>query len=251
VRIRVVSWNVDSRPTGLLDAKIDLLRRLEPDLALLQEINRPVYRALLPHPSAHERMHLRSRLFAWGALSTDLASPRGSEARLGCAVLGAPGTVLLDSHVLDRAPFDVRDPVRPGFLWRTVAARIALSTGTMLTACSFHGRQGNGPPAPSVQRPFHRGLAEWVACVAGPVVFGIDAGEEVPGWDDPLLGARPRHELDDVLRGDPAQQRAAGPDHLWASRGIAVLDVRCLVDEAVAVGSDHALLLAELEFHSP
>ena len=108
--IRVVSWNVDSRPTGLLDAKVELLRQLQPDLALLQEIGRPVYRALLPHPSAHERMHRKPRLFSWGALSTDLCTPRASEYRLGCAVLGVSSTALLDAQVLKAAPFSVPDP---------------------------------------------------------------------------------------------------------------------------------------------
>src|ERR1700694_5217720 len=106
MRLRVVSWNVDSRPTGLLDAKVELIRQLQPDLALLQEIGRSVYRGLLPHPSAHERMHRKSRAFAWGALSTDLCDQRGSEYRLGCAVLGSSTTAVLDSHVLDRVPFD-------------------------------------------------------------------------------------------------------------------------------------------------
>jgi len=174
VRIRVVSWNVDSRPTGLLDAKVELLRRLQPDLALLQEIGRPVYRALLPHPSAHERMHRKTRQFYWGALSTDLCNPRGSEFRLGCAVLGVATTALLDSHVLNRAPFDVRDPVLPGFLWRTVATRVALSTGAMLTVCSFHGRQPSGQPAAALQQAFHSGIAGWLATVPGPVGFGLD-----------------------------------------------------------------------------
>ena len=155
VRIRVVTWNVDSRPTGLLDVKVDLLRRLKPDLALLQEIGRPVYRALMPHPSAHERMHRKTRHFAWGALSTDLCNPRASEFRLGCAILGGPTTALIDSGVLDGAPFDVREPVRPGFLWRTVMAQAALSTGDILTVCSFHGRQPTGVPAASLQRAFH------------------------------------------------------------------------------------------------
>jgi hypothetical protein len=35
-------------------------------------------------------------------------------------------------------------------------------------------------------------------------------------------------------------------DHLWATRDLEVLDVQCLADEAVAAGSDHALLLADL-----
>ena len=135
--LRVVSWNVDSRPTGLLDAKVELLRQLQPDMALFQEFGRSMYRALLPHPSAHERMHLESRLFAWGALSTDLCHQRGSEFRLGCAVLGSSATAVLDSHVLNQAPFGVSDAVRLGFLWRTVAAQVAVSTGRLLTVCSF------------------------------------------------------------------------------------------------------------------
>lgn len=251
MRIRVVSWNVDSRPTGLLDAKIDLLRRLEPDLVLLQEINRPVYRALLPHPSAHERMRLRTRAFGWGALSTDLARPKGSEFRLGCAVLGAvTGTALLDARVLDRAPFEVSAPALQGFRWRTVAARVALSTGELLTVCSFHGRPGAGERGAGLARPFHRGLAGWLAGVRGPVVFGMDAGHGAVDADDPLLGAEPRHELDDVLRGDPRSRAAAAHDHLWASGEFKVLDTRCLVEDAAEAGSDHPVLLAELELRA-
>jgi hypothetical protein len=238
VRLRIVSWNVDSRPTGLLDAKVELLRELAPDLALLQEIGRPVYRALLPHPSAHERMHRKSRVFSWGALSTDLAVPRASEFRLGCAVLGVPTTALLDAHALDRAPFDVRDPVLPGFLWRTVVAQVALSTGDLLTVCSFHGRQPSGPPAAALQRAFHAGIAKWLAGVSGPVIFGIDAGPPLPEGADPLLGPGPIHRLNHVL--------SAHDDHLWATGELEVLAVQQLTDEAVAAGSDHTLMLADL-----
>ncbi|MFL6146417.1 MAG: hypothetical protein ACJ72I_02665 [Pseudonocardiaceae bacterium] len=235
-----MSWNVDSRPTGLLDAKVELLRRLQPDLALLQEIGRPVYRALLPHPSAHERMHRKSRQFSWGALSTDLCKPRASEYRLGCAVLGVSSTALLDAQVLDEAPFDITEPARPGFLWRTVAAQVALSTGDLLTVCSFHGRQPSGVPAAALQQAFHAGIASWLIDLPGPVIFGIDAGLRVPDCADPLLGPGPVHHLNHVLN--------AGDDHLWATPGLTVLDVQCLADDAAAAGSDHALLLADLEF---
>jgi hypothetical protein len=238
LHIRVVSWNVDSRPTGLLDAKSDLLRRLQPDLALLQEIGRPVYRALMPHPSAHERMHRKTRQFAWGALSTDLCTPRASEFRLGCAVLGAPSTALLDSRVLDAASFDVREPVRLGFLWRTVMTQVALATGDMLTVCSFHGRQPSGQPAASLQRAFHAGIAKWLAGVTGPVVFGIDAGPPLPDGADPLLDPGPVHHLNHVLSADN--------DHLWATPDLEVREVQQLADEATAAGSDHPLLLADL-----
>jgi endonuclease/exonuclease/phosphatase family metal-dependent hydrolase len=243
MRIRVVSWNVDSRPTGLLDAKVELLRQLQPDLVLLQEIGRPVYRALLPHPSAHERMHQRSRLFSWGALSTDLCKPRASEYRLGCAVLGLSSTALLDAQVLKAAPFGVPDPVLPGFLWRTVATRVALSSGAMLTVCSFHGRQPTGPTAAALQRAFHTGIAGWLADVPGPVVFGIDAGPPAPEGADPLLGPGPVHHLNQVLN--------VGDDHLWTSSEFEVLALERLSDEATAAGSDHALLFADVELRSP
>jgi hypothetical protein len=289
VRLRVVSWNVDSRPTGLLDAKVELLRQVQPNLAVLQEISRSVYRALLPHPLAHERMHRKPRVFAWGTLSTDLCRPRGDEHRLGCAVLGTPNTALLTSHVLDRAPFEASEPVRLGFLWRTVAARVALSSGTQLTACSFQGRRASSP-ASDRQWTFHAGIAGWLAGVPGPIVFGMDsaalavdrpdagqprwappAGSEGGPGEDPLLGRNARHHLDDVLRRyldrHPEEldriraERPEGPlaishyvfaqpvrhDHLWVTRDFEVLDVRYLYDEAVAAGSDHALVVADLE----
>lgn len=252
MRLRVVSWNVDSRPTGLLDAKVDLLRTLKPDLAILQEINRPVYRALLPHPSAHERMHQRPRLFSWGALSTDLSDPRGSEYRLGCAVLGTPNTARLDARVLTKASFEVSDPARPAMLWRTVATTVALSTGAMLTVGSFHGRQSAaeedqpaGPPAAALQRAFHTGIAGWLARVAGPIVFGIDVGIPVDD-SDPLLGPHRSHDLIAISDGHPNTTR----DHLWATADLTVLDVQCLAAEAAATGSDHPLLFAELELRA-
>lgn len=288
MRLRMVSWNVDSRPTGLLDAKVELLRQIQPDLAVLQEINRSVYRALLPHPLTHPRIHRQSRMFAWGALSTDLCTPRGSEHRLGCAVLGAPTTALLSAKVLDQVPFAVPEPVRVGFLWRTVAARVALSTGMMLTAGSFHARRSTGSQAILLQRAFHAGIAGWLADVPDPVVFGMSAGApavDMPdikssvSWSvpdsgagaDPLLGPDADHDLDDVLRRylqDHPEEleriRAARPDgplaishhvsaqpvrhdHLWATRDLKVLDVRYLYDEAVAAGSDHALVLTDFE----
>lgn len=282
-RLRVVSWNLDSRPTGLLDAKVELLRQLGPDLALLQELNRSVYRALLPHPSAHERIHRRSRVFSWGALSTDLCRPRGSEHRLGCAVLGAPTTALLAAGVLDRAQFDVPAPARLGLLRRTVAARVAVPGGRSMTACSVQGRRAASPPANDLQRAFHTGIAGWLAAATGPVLVGMDAeAPEVdhPSWrsltsegmsgEDPLLGPDAGHGLDDVLRrhlkrhpGELERIRATRPggplavshrvrgrsvryDQIWASPDLEVLDVCYLYDEAVAAGSDHALVLADL-----
>jgi hypothetical protein len=107
---------------------------------------------------------------------------------------------------------------------------------------SFHGRQSASPPAMSRQRAFHAGIAGWLAQAPGPAVIGIDTGAPID-LADPLLGAQPEHELHGVLCGSH--------DHLWATSDLTVLDVRCLADEASAVGSDHPLLLADLELPDP
>ena len=145
--------------------------------------------------------------------------------------------------MLTAAPFGVPDPVLPGFLWRTVATRVALSSGAMLTVCSFHGRQPTGPPAAALRRAFHTGIAGWLAGAAGPVVFGIDAGPPAPEGADPLLGPGPAHHLNQVL--------SEGHDHLWATEEFEVLALERLSEEATAAGSDHALLLADVELRCP
>lgn len=290
MRFRVVSWNLDSRPTGKLDAKVELLRQVQPDLALLQELSRPVYRTLIPHKLAHERIHERSRLFSWGALSTDLSDPRGSDRRLGCAVLGSPTTAFLRAQMLDDAPFGVSDPERLGFLSRTVAAQMGIYGGRLLTACSFQARRAASRRVGHLKPAFLTGIARWLADQPSPILFGVDATapavdhpdfcrssfrwptppEGGPG-EDQLLGPDAGHGLGDVLRrhlerhpeelARIRQERPDGPlaisycldarparyDHIWATPDLAVTDVRYLYDEAVAAGSDHALVLADFD----
>ncbi len=229
MRLRVVSWNLDSGPTGLLDAKVALLRRLRPDLALLQELSRPVYRTLLPHRLVHERIHAQPRIFAWGVLSTDICRPRGSDYRLGCAVLGSSATVLLDAGLLDSAPFGVGDPQRVGLLQRTVAARVAISGDRTLTACSFHARPAPQNPATPVPPAFATGIAGWLAEQPGSVVFGMDSDAAVV---------------------DHGECRCLAPphgDHIWATPDLTPAAVGYLYDEALASGSDHAVVLADFE----
>jgi hypothetical protein len=148
----------------------------------------------------------------------------------------------LNSHVLSQVPFEVRDPIRLGFLWRTVVAQVAVSNGQMLTVCSFHGRPRAGPPPAELQRAFHAGIAGWLATVPDTALFGIDAGPPVLADADPLVGPDPAHGLVEVLR--------TTDDHLWATRDLEVLDVQCLSDQAAAAGSDHVLLLADLELRA-
>ncbi|MGH8897947.1 MAG: endonuclease/exonuclease/phosphatase family protein [Egibacteraceae bacterium] len=282
-----MSWNLDSRPTGQLDAKVELLRRVQPDLLLLQELSRPVYRTLIPHKLAHERIHERSRLFSWGA--TDLSDPRGSDRRLGCAVLGAPTTTLLAAQLLDDAPFGVEGPELLGFLRRTVAARMGIHGGRALTACSFHARRAVNRRVGHLAPAFHTGIAKWLASQPSPILFGMDANAPVVDhpdfrrssfhWptpaeggsgEDQLLGPDAGHGLGDVLRrhldrhpeelARIREERPGGPlaishrpahpvryDHIWATPDLEVIDVRYLYDEAVVAGSDHALVLADFD----
>jgi endonuclease/exonuclease/phosphatase family metal-dependent hydrolase len=290
VRLRVVSWNLDSRPTGLLDAKVALLRKVAPDLALLQEVRRPVYKTLLPHALAHERMFERTRLFSWGTLSTDLSHPPGSDRRLGCAVLGVSATALLSARLLPADTFPVPGAEMLSFLHRTVAARVAVPGGRTLTTCSFHARSAVSRETDALKPAFHTGIAAWLESQPGTVVFGMDAGAPAVDHPDPtrsefawpsgggetlgedlLLGPRPVHALGDALRrwleADPERmaglraERPRGPlavshciagrpvryDHIWTTADIEVVRVEYLYEEAMAAGSDHALVVADLE----
>ena len=290
MRLRVVSWNLDSRPTGQLDAKVALLREVAPDLALLQEVRRPVYKTLLPHALAHERMFERTRLFSWGALSTDLSDPPGSDRRLGCAVLGVDRTALLSARLLPAEAFPVPGAATIGFVHRTVAARVAVPGARTLLACSFHARPAVSRETDSLRPAFHTGIASWLAAQEGTVVFGMDAGapevdhpeleRSVFAWpaaspggagEDRLLGAAPDHRLGDTLRrfldtspearAKIRAERPDGPlavsycaagrpvryDHLWATADLGVARVEYLYEEALAAGSDHALVVVDFE----
>jgi endonuclease/exonuclease/phosphatase family metal-dependent hydrolase len=290
VRLRVVTWNLDSRPTGQLDAKVALLRQVAPDLALLQEVRRPVYKTLLPHALAHERMFERTRLFSWGALSTDLSSPPGSDRRLGCAVLGVASTALLWARLLPATAFPVPGADTIGFVHRTVAARVAVPGARTLTACSFHARPAVSRETDSLRPAFHTGIADWLAAQTGTVLFGMDAGapevdhpdadRSVFAWptppgggagEDRLLGAAPAHQLEDALRrflhkspdrlAKIRAERPEGPlalshcaagrpvryDHVWATADLQVARVEYLYEEALAAGSDHALVIVDFE----
>lgn len=213
MRLRVVSWNLDARPMGRLDAKMDLLREVAPDLALLQEVRRPLYKTLLPHALAHERMFERPRIFSWGALSTDLSDPPGSDRRLGCAVLGAGTSALLRARLLDAGHFPIGGHQAEVWRHRTLAARVAVAGGTMFTVASFHARPSVGHGS-----AFFDGVAAWLAAVDGPVVYGMDAGA---GLEE--------------------------ADHVGASPGLRLVAVERLHDEAGAAGSDHPLVVADVE----
>jgi hypothetical protein len=219
VRIRVVSWNLTSTTPGDLDSKVELLRKVNPDFALLQGISRPVYRSLLPNPVVHQRLYERPRLFSWGTLSTDLTMTPGSDQQLGCAVLGTQNTMLLTAELLSGSVFDDDHPSRHGMLRRTIAAQVALPGAATVTLCSAQARPNPKDPRVRVPPAFHAAIAQWLASTAWPIIIGIEAqAPEIdhpnprrsvfrnstpegggPG-EDQLLGADATHGLVDVLR---------------------------------------------------
>ncbi|MGH9276933.1 MAG: hypothetical protein ACRD12_02325 [Acidimicrobiales bacterium] len=203
MRFRVVSWNVDSRPTGSFDAKLDLLHELEPDIALLRELRRPVYRGFLPHAQAYERLHGRPRLFAWGVLSTDVTDPPAADRRAGSAVLGGATTTRVETI-----------PLGP----KAVAVRIALGGAVAVTVGSAQSRRTDDGSSRDPD------LGAWVAGQAGPVVLATDPR--------PAGGVHP-----------------ARRDHLLVTPDIHVHNVEYLEKEALATGSDYALIVAELEWN--
>ena len=115
---------------------MERLYRLAPDLALLPELRRPVYKSLLSHAQFGLHTYGRPRLFSWGVLSSDVAVPRAPDRRIGFAVLGKDRTVLLGVERL--GPDMFRDEEQVAVL-RNVAfvVRAAVAGGLKLTAGSF------------------------------------------------------------------------------------------------------------------
>jgi len=135
----------------------------------------------------------------------------------------------LEAELLDSAPFGVSEPQRAALLQRTVAARVAISGGRTLTACSFHARPTPRNPATPVKPAFATGIAGWLAEQPGSVVFGMDS---------------------DAVVVDHAECRCLAPphgDHIWATPDLTLAEVGYLHDEAIASGSDHAVVLADFE----
>jgi hypothetical protein len=157
--------------------------------------------------------------------------------------------------------------------------------GSPLTACSFHAPPG--VTWKELKPQSFLAIADFLSQHPRRTLFGMDAntpkvdrldiGENVWWWkDEPsLLGPTPRHVLTDVLRtllaGDPQRlaalqsARPTGPlalsfrrgpkgkvidcryDFVFASPDIVVRDVSYLYDASIAAGSDHAIVVADLE----
>lgn len=249
--VRVVDWNVNGWHTIKRD-QIELIRSFSPDVVMLQEVTQQSFEALLAAdlgegviaknflPEGHRGAAKGSLVQFWAALFVR-SDWRMTKARV-LADLPSP-----ERSVVAR----VDGPVR--FL----AASLAVPPGVTW----FERKREQGEQ-----------IARWMDSRRHPVVAGIDRNgpktEDDSGgvtqWphDSPRL-VQPGHlrHVQDVYRatGGPAvsfrrghgeRQTPCRYDAIYASRAFVVKDVQYVYDEAIAAGSDHGLVFAELELPS-
>ena len=262
MRLRVVDWNLDGFTD--VDAKVDLLADLAWDVCLLQEVTETSWPRLQALGD--------EALWSAGHLPELASAPRYHSAVL----------VRGDWRVHDLGPVpQVPSPERTATARlerdgaRLVVASLALPPGVVW------GDAGKGRQADRI--------ACWLRACPMPVIVGIDANTpkwdrpelaDCEWWNDQeplLLGADRIHDLRDVyrevlatdprrrtevvaarpdgplavshLRGRGRQQAECRYDHVLASPELAVDGVDYLWGEAVESGSDHALIVADLDLH--
>jgi endonuclease/exonuclease/phosphatase family metal-dependent hydrolase len=259
--VRVVDWNLNGA-TGI-ERKLALLAGLNWDVLLLQEVTTSTWDALLTLGEAGvwSRPHL-----------PELLRPP----RYHSGVVVRNGWRVTDSGTIP----DVPSPERTiSAVVDRGTAQIAVASLALPPGVAW-GDAGKGRQADRI--------ATWLAARDLPTVVGIDANtprwdrpelEDCVWWNEQeplLLGDGRRHDLRDAYRSalaaDPERratilaERPEGPlavthlrgrganraecryDHMLVSPEVDVIALDHLWEEAVAAGSDHALLRAELTF---
>ncbi|WP_207799694.1 hypothetical protein [Candidatus Cryosericum hinesii] len=261
MRLRIASWNVRGMPHPT--DQLRLLADQNSDILLLQDVGPSAVRAVVD-----------SRL--WEHTTDTWSFPISSQgvARRGGCLIAATGEWVLGSAL----------PVPDLLLPSRSLAITATHTGSALTLLSCYAPTNTGPGKTERPRAFSA-LADWLSSAPCPVVLGMDANgprvdhpdiEQSRWWTEEealVLGAGTRTE--DVLRlwytGHPAELKRRvryypnGPladsyhrgrkgkylrcryDSIRVSPSISVTDVRYLYEEAVRAGSDHALVVTDID----
>lgn len=275
---RVVNWNVNWRANRQQRRdQLALVRELDPDLLLLQEVRESTLR-----PFREE--------FAWTvfALGPNPDDPRWT-ARVGTAVLGSERFRLRSQMLIAPTWFGLSDDLRwkaNRFARRATWASLEMDPdGPRLLAGSLHASPAAGDIAQ--HKPwYHAGVARWLSRTGRAWLFGIDANtpahdpidEDGIRWcwprttdhpgEDELLGSNVQHRGRDLYRAwlheHPAElerihhERPDGPlavshrlrtgpvryDHCWATHEVAVDHIE-YIEEAFRY-SDHAAIVADL-----
>lgn len=261
MRLRIASWNVRGMPRPV--DQLRLLADQHPDILLLQDVG----------PSA---VHAVADSHLWDHVADTWSLPCSFPSvarRGGCLITAGDGWALGSALSI------------PGILPSNRALAVtAAHGGAVLTLLSCYAPTNTG--SGRKERPgYFSALAAWLAALPAPVVLGMDAnGPRVDHpdirqslwWTDEealVLGAGAT--ADDALRlwytDHPAELKRRvqyypnGPladsyhrgrkgkylrcryDSIRVSPGISVTDVRYLYEEAVGAGSDHALVIANID----
>lgn len=266
MKLTFATWNISV--LNRLRDQAALLRHIYWDVLALQEINQAAFE------------HLVAKVEPTAAVFSLRLPPRirteAKRRRCGCAILTRKPFTIRSSGLLKAAPLPER------------ALFADLDAGNRrLQVWSVHVPPGVnwGQRKPET----FVAVAKALAALDGPALVGIDANAPKTDhpdirqnewwWDEEpdLLGPKPLHPLRDVLRDHLGrhperlrlvrQLRPSGPlevshlrgsvrkvpcryDFILASPHFTVADVKHLYQDAVAAGSDHALVTAELSITS-
>ncbi len=268
MNIRFVSWNIHMK--NHITPLVELLHGISADLVALQEVTVSAYQQLV-----------ESKLFAWSTFSLDLRPPQANEGqgrRLGCALLGQASFRSKSSFLLEEAPLPER----------ALIAEVETLTGP-LTLCSYHTPPGATwrEKKPQSLVALAKWLANQPTRVIvgmdanAPKSDRLYIEQNEWFWEkEPLmLGAQPLHVLRDSLRVwltahplEAARLQAHSPhgplavsynrgwgkklfipcryDFIYITPDFGVSEVLYLYEEAIQAGSDHALVVEDLNHPS-
>jgi exonuclease III len=273
-RLRVVSWNLAHRVKRGAKQEADLLRELEPDFALLQEANANSIGFLADEAG-----------FDWVRWTTSDSQPQRSGSGYLAAVAGRgkepewlsprfevpfPDRVTaVRVRVGNAALIAASYHAPPGVSWGPEKAQQAVTFARWLADQNEQCVLGADANTPEVDHPdFAFTRTHWRT--------GVRGLKGKPG-DDLLWGPTKVHGLQDAFRvalaNDPARLQAirdlnpAGPlavsyrtrrrmgkpstpwrfDGIWVTSGLGVVSVNYLYEQGIQAGSDHAIVVADLE----
>ena len=264
MKIKFTTWNVNNRL--LQTSHLELLRKVNSDVLALQEVNPKFYNALL-----------NTHFFGCSTFSLALRPPNKTEGKarqLGCALFAKAPFKLSSPFLIEDMPFPER----------ALVAHLD-SPDCSINVCSFHTPPGASWK--ELKPKSHKLLAEWLFSRTSRFILGIDANAPKTDhpditknewwWkDEPLLlGDNPLHGLKDALRvylgshpdilqsiktrcpnGPLARSYVRGNrwkytdcryDFIYITPDIKVKSIEYLYEESVKAGSDHALVVGELE----
>jgi hypothetical protein len=273
--VRVVSWNLNFRSVGAAHRQGELLRELRPDLILLQEVNLGSAEVLRDAAGVD-----------WLICAADLrvrtSGDRPVRSR-GVAIAGRgmaprrawlpadvplPERILLAETIVDEQELiAVSYHAPPGVNWGIIKPRQAVAFARWLSAqkgpvllgadantplidavdfaatrTHWHtgSRHLNGEPGddllfgPGKIHPLEDGLRRWLA----------DHPAEAAAYADRPAGPMPITHRTGKRRNSPGTARRF--DSIWITGHWVVQHIAHLYDEAIAAGSDHAIVVADL-----